>query len=182
MRASKRRNWLDCWLDPAARKRHGLWRCHSPRASRGPFASDAKASDSRRLRVVARLSRARALRVLSLRCSGRLFAALARDAPTVGARGVSIGSPTWSERSSCFHQKCCESRRRAARGDISSSFEFFVSACFLHFSVFSVGGMSIHSNFSTSAAICAIGERGDNRNRVTGEECTLILTRFGCED
>ena len=69
-----------------------------------------------------------------------------------------------------------------SQADISSSFEFFVSACFLHFSVFSVGGMSIHSNFSTSAAICAIGERGDNRNRVTGEECTLIHIRFGCGD
>jgi len=100
--------------------------------------------------------RARALRVLSLRCSGCLFAALARHAPIVGARGVSVGSPPWSERSSCFHQNVA--------------------------TVFSVGGMSIHSNFSTSAAICARGERGDNRNRVTGEDCTLILTRFGCED
>ena len=33
---------------------------------------------------------------------------------------------------------------RAARSDISSSLEFFVSACSLQFSVFSVGGMSIH--------------------------------------
>ena len=54
---------------------------------------------------------------------------------------------------------------------------FYVSACFFHFSVFSVGGMSIHSNFSTSAAICAIGERGDNRNRVAGEEY-LFCFRF----
>ena len=52
-----------------------------------------------------------------------------------------------------------------------------MSACFLHFSVFSVGGMSIHSNFSTSAAICAIGERGDNRNRVTGEEYERSLRK-----
>ena len=52
--------------------------------------------------------------------------------------------------------------------DIISSYEFFVSACFLQFSVFSIGGLSIHSNFSTSAAICALGERGVNRNRVTG--------------
>ena len=33
---------------------------------------------------------------------------------------------------------------------------------------FSFGGFSIQRNFSTSAAICALGERGDNRNRVTG--------------
>ena len=43
-------------------------------------------------------------------------------------------------------------------------------AWFLLFSVFCVGGLSIHSNFSTSAAICAMGERGENRNRVTGKE------------
>ena len=44
----------------------------------------------------------------------------------------------------------------------------FVSACFLQFSVFSFDGLSIHTNFSTSAAICALDERGVNRNRVTG--------------
>ena len=43
-------------------------------------------------------------------------------------------------------------------------------ASFLHFSVFLCGGLSSHSNFSTSAAICAMGERGGNRNRVTGQE------------
>jgi hypothetical protein len=42
---------------------------------------------------------------------------------------------------------------------VLSSFDFFVSACFLQFSVFSFGGMSIHSHFSTSAAICAIKKR-----------------------
>ena len=157
-----------------------LWRCISPRARVGPSVRREGCFSTLSRRRTTR--RARALRVLSLLCSGRLCAALARHALSVGARGVLVGSLTRSERSSCFHQKCCESRRRAPRGDINCCFELFVSACFLHFSVFSVGGMSIHSNFSTSAAICAIGERGDNRNRVTGEECTLILTRFGCED
>ena len=47
--------------------------------------------------------------------------------------------------------------------DIISSY-----MCSLQFSIFSFGGLSIQSNFSTSAAICALGERGDNRNRVTG--------------
>ena len=79
---------------------------------------------------------ARALRVLSLRCSGRLFAALARHAPIVGARGVSVGSRTWSERSSLFHQKCCESRRRAAREYITCSFSHFRFGIFSSLSVF----------------------------------------------
>ena len=43
----------------------------------------------------------------------------------------------------------------------------FVSACFLQFSVFYFGGWSTHNNFSTNAAICALGERGDNRNNIT---------------
>ena len=38
--------------------------------------------------------------------------------------------------------------------------------------------VSSHSNFSTSAAICAMGERGGNRNRVTGQELLLELS-FG---
>ena len=37
------------------------------------------------------------------------------------------------------------------------------------------GGLSSHSNFSTSAAICAMGERGGNRNRVTGQECIFLV-------
>ena len=40
-----------------------------------------------------------------------------------------------------------------------------MSACFLQFSVFSFGGLSIRNNFSTSAAICALGERGDNHKK-----------------
>ena len=47
-------------------------------------------------------------------------------------------------------------------------------ASFLHFSVFLFGGLSSHSNFSTSAAICAMGERGGNRNRVTGQESYIM--------
>ena len=38
---------------------------------------------------------------------------------------------------------------------------------FLQFSVFCVGGLSIHNNFSTSAVFRAKGERGSDRNRVT---------------
>ena len=33
---------------------------------------------------------------------------------------------------------------------------------------FLVGGLSIHNNFSTSAAICALGDNMGDRNRVTG--------------
>ena len=64
----------------------------------------------------------------------------------------------------------------------SSVLRLFVLPCFLHFFGFLVGGKSIHSTFSRSAAFCALVERGGNRNRVTGKECTLILSRFGCED
>ena len=66
-----------------------------------------------------------------------------------------------------FHQKLCESRRRAARGFTSCSFPIFVSAYFLHFR-FSTWWLSIHNNFSTSAAICALGDYVGDRNRVTG--------------
>ena len=71
------------------------------------------------------------------------------------------------ERSVCFHQKWCESRRRAARGCTSCCFPIFVAAYFLHFR-FSSWWLSIHNNFSTSAAICALGDYVGDRNRVTG--------------
>ena len=71
------------------------------------------------------------------------------------------------ERSVCFHQKLCESRRRAARGCTSCCFPIFVAAYFLHFR-FSAWWLSIHNNFSTSAAICALGDYVGDRNRVTG--------------
>jgi hypothetical protein len=48
---------------------------------------------------------------------------------------------------------------------------YFRVGFFSSFSVFLFGGLSSHSNFSTSAAICAMGERGCNRNRVTDQEC-----------
>ena len=67
-----------------------------------------------------------------------------------------------------FHQKLCESRRRAARGFTSCSFPIFVSAYFLHFR-FSSWWLSTHNNFSTSAASCALGDFVGDRNRVTGE-------------
>ena len=41
--------------------------------------------------------------------------------------------PTSSERSSYSHQKYCESRRRAARGDIISSYNFSCRRVFLSF-------------------------------------------------
>ena len=157
---------MDCWLGPAARQRHRCGFAYR-RASAWALRSDAKA-DSRRFRVVARL-------VVRARCGSFLYCAADASAPHSRDTlfpsvpgGVLVGSSTRSERSSCFDQKCCESRRRAARGDIISNYEFFVSACFLQFSVFSIGGLSIHSNFSTSAAICALGEGGVNRNRVSG--------------
>ena len=71
------------------------------------------------------------------------------------------------ERSVCFHQKLCESRRRAARGCTSCCFPIFVAAYFLHFRL-SAWWLSIHNNFSTSAAICALGDYVGDRNRVTG--------------
>ena len=52
----------------------------------------------------------------------------------------------------------------------SSVLRLFVLPCFLHFFGFLVGGKSIHSTFSRSAAFCALVERGGNRNRVTGKE------------
>ena len=108
----------------------------------------------------------RATGSFSSRCNGRLFAALARHGPIVGASGVSVGIPTSSECSPCSHQMCCESRRRAARGDIICSFKFSCRRAFFSFlfSVFSSGGLSIHG--SMSAATCAVGESGDNRKRV----------------
>ena len=54
-----------------------------------------------------------------------------------------------------------------------------LASTFLHFSVFLFGGLSSHSNFSTSAAICAMGERGGNRNRVTGQEYWNLLNQVG---
>ena len=71
------------------------------------------------------------------------------------------------ECSLCFHQKLFERRRRDARGFTSCSFPIFVSAYFLHFR-FSSWWLSIHNNFSTSAAICALGDYVGDRNRVTG--------------
>ena len=76
--------------------------------------------------------------------------------------------PTSSERSPYAHQKCCESRRRAARGDIIISYKFSCRRVFFNFLLSRLVGLSIHNNFSTSAATCALGERGVNRNRVTG--------------
>ena len=76
--------------------------------------------------------------------------------------------PTSSERSPYSHQKCCESRRRAARGDIIISYKFSCRRVFFNFLLSRLVGLSIHNNFSTSAATCALGERGVNRNRVTG--------------
>ena len=78
-----------------------------------------------------------------------------------------IKDQTGCECSLCFHQKLGESRRRAARGFTSCSFPIFVSAYFLHFR-FSTWWLSIHNNFSTSAAICALGDYVGDRNRVTG--------------
>ena len=57
----------------------------------------------------------------------------------------------------------------------SSVLRLFVLPCFLHFFGFLVGGKSIHSTFSRSAAFCALVERGGNRNRVTGKESSSLL-------
>ena len=51
---------------------------------------------------------------------------------------------------------------------VRAGFLLFVMASFLHFFGFLVGGLSIHINFSTSAAICASGDYVGDRNRVTG--------------
>ena len=73
-----------------------------------------------------------------------------------------------SECSCCSHQNGCESRRRAARGQVLA--EVFDFSCW-HFSSlfgFLSGGLSIHITFSTSAVICALGDNVGDRNRVTG--------------
>ena len=44
----------------------------------------------------------------------------------------------------------------------------FDSELTLEFSVFCVSGLSIHNNLSTSAVFPPGGERGSDRNRVTG--------------
>ena len=51
----------------------------------------------------------------------------------------------------------------------SSVLRLFVLPCFLHFFGFLVGGKSIHSTFSRSAAFCALVERGGNRNQSYGQ-------------
>ena len=56
----------------------------------------------------------------------------------------------------------------AVGSDIIISFSIFRVVLFSSFSAFCVGGLSIHSNFSTSAAICALGDYVGDRNRVTG--------------
>ena len=169
MRACARvsaRSWFDCWLGPAARQRHRCGFAYR-RASAWALRSDAKA-DSRRFRVVARV-------VVRARCGPFLFGAA--DASSPHLRVTLLSSVLGACRSGVLRGVNAhrEPTKSVARVEdlpraviLFSSYEFFVSACFLQFSVFSIGGLSIHSNFSTSAAICALGERGVNRNRVTG--------------
>ena len=82
------------------------------------------------------------------------------------------------ERSVCFHQKLCESRRRAARGCTSCCFPIFVAAYFLHFR-FSAWWLSIHINFSTSAAFCAFGDAWATATELRVKNATRFLLGTG---
>ena len=63
----------------------------------------------------------------------------------------------------------------------SSVLRLFVLPCFLHFFGFLVGGKSIHSTFSRSAAFCALVERGGNRNQSYGQRMCLFDPVFNVD-
>ena len=64
----------------------------------------------------------------------------------------------------------------------SSVLRLFVLPCFLHFSVFLFVGRACTVPFRGVQRFVHWSNAGETAIRVTGKECTLILSRLGCED